>query len=234
MEGAEKAEDETTEFFVPRRGLDLAPYIAHRDMQGIHHLSRYHWATRVLDPIAPRRVLDVACGAGYGSFLLADTMPGVEVRGVDYDARAIDYARKAYRAPGLSYERGNLVTWCSEEGAGASLGRFDAILSFDTIEHLLHREIALLRIVEHLEEGGCLLFSTPCGAENKLNPGWEHHKIEYSFSDLRKLLSRFFRTVAVPEDGTLPALDFWQDEVNAKEQLYVTLSNPVFCADPIR
>ena len=77
MEGAEKAQDETTEFFVPRRGLDLAPYIAHRDVQGIHHLSRYHWATRVLEEVAPRRVLDVACGAGYGSFLLADTLPGV-------------------------------------------------------------------------------------------------------------------------------------------------------------
>lgn len=234
MHGAGKDPGETIEYFVPTLGLELEPYLARRDIQGIHHLARYHWAAQVLASLSPRRVLDVACGAGYGSFMIAEKISGVLVKGVDYDERAIEYARKEYARSGVSFERGNLVTWRSEEGPGEPLGRFDVILSFDTIEHLLHREIALLRIAENLEDGGFLLMSTPLDVENKLNPGWEHHKIEYSFADLRKLLSRFFRTVLVPEDGNLPGFDFWQQVVNVDEQLYLTQTNPVFCSDPIR
>lgn len=223
------------EFFEPRLGLDLAPYIAAEDQQGIHHLGRYHWALQVLEDHEPGRVLDVACGSGYGSFLIAERLSDSQVLGADYDQRAVDYAMSRYARPNLSYGQGNVVTWqLTRSEVAEPLGTFDAIVSFDTLEHLLHREIALMRIVENLSADGVFLFSTPCTFSNKLFPDWSHHKIEYGFDDLRNLLGRFFGKVLAPEDGNLPHIEFWNDVINKDKPRYWNRMNPVVCLEPIR
>ena len=223
----------TIEFFVPKRGHDVAAYIAAGEKQGIHHVGRYQWASEVLRRRSPRRILDVACGAGYGAKMYADACPGAEVVGVDYDERAVEWARRHYRAPNLSYRVGNMVTWAY--GDGSPMGEFDAASSFDTIEHLLHREIALIQFAENLSPAGVLLFSTPCGhSVTRLNPEWEHHKIEYSHFDLRNLMCRFFRNVLTPEEGTLPYLEFWTRVINAGAPRYLNRFNPIACLDPIK
>jgi hypothetical protein len=99
----------------------------------------------------------------------------------------------------------------------------------------MHRELALTNFAEFMSPSGTLLFSTPCGREdNVLNPGWEHHKIEYSFRYLYNLMRRFFGEVLVPDNGTLPALDFWTDVVNKGEQRYLLRYNPMCCRRPIQ
>jgi 2-polyprenyl-3-methyl-5-hydroxy-6-metoxy-1,4-benzoquinol methylase len=128
--------NETTEFFVPTLRLDIRPYIEAEQKQGIHHVGRYRWAEIVLRKRTPATVLDVACGAGYGSYILARALPDTKVTRVDYDERAVSYARKKYRAPNLQYCQGDMVRWTSAAGP---LGTYDAITSFDTIEHLLHK-----------------------------------------------------------------------------------------------
>lgn len=230
---AEAGKDRATtiEFWIPKGGLDVRTYITHEHKQGIHHLGRYTWAIPVVEDRT--RILDIACGAGYGSKLLADAHPEIEVVGVDYDERAIEYARKTYEAPNLTYRVGNLVTW--QTSNGEPLGRFDGVISFDTIEHLLHREIALLEIAENLTTDGILLLSTPCGKpQDKLNPGWEHHKIEYSFHSLHNLLKRFFATVLHTGDGSLPNQGFWDRVINADKPRYLNRMNPVVCMQPIQ
>ena len=229
--GAQKDQHETIEYWVPKGGLDVRVYVEHEHKQGIHHLGRYTWAVPVV--AGRERIIDIACGAGYGSKLLADAHPDTEVLGVDYDARAIEFARKNYSAPNLRYESGNLVEWTTR--AGAPLGEFDCALSFDTIEHLLHREIALIHFAEHLTPDGILLLSTPCGKPtNLLNPGWEHHKIEYSFYSLHNLLKRFFGTVLHSEAGTLPNQEFWDRVINGDKMRYLNRMNPVVCMQPIQ
>lgn len=226
-----KDRESTIEFWIPKGGLDVRKYIEHEHKQGIHHLGRYTWAIPVVEGC--RRILDIACGAGYGSKLLADAHPDAEIVGVDYDERAIDHARKTYEGKNLSYRVGNVVTW--REGDGKPLGRFDAIVSFDTIEHLLHREIALLELAENLSPDGMLLLSTPCGKpDDKLNPGWEHHKIEYSYHSLQNLLRRFFGTVLHTGDGSLPNQAFWDDVINRDKPRYLNRMNPVVCLQPIQ
>lgn len=224
------------EFFEPRFGLELDPYLEREDKQGIHHLSRYHWACLVLQTYKPKLVLDIACGMGYGSYLLATGLPQTIVTGADYDHRAITRASQRYIYPNLSYKRGNLVTWKFEaNGKHQPLGIYEAVVSFDTLEHLDHREIALMRLTENLSENGILVLSTPCSHENTLlYPDQPHHKIEYSYHDLTKLLRHFFHTVLLPEDGTLPRMDFWVDVVNRDKQHYKNLSNPVVCTGPIK
>lgn len=229
--GAGKDQQETIEYWVPKGGLDVRVYVEHEHKQGIHHLGRYTWAVPVVS--GRERIIDIACGAGYGSKLLADAHPEAEVLGVDYDERAIDFARKNYTAPNLRYESGNLVEWTTR--AGAPLGEFDCVLSFDTIEHLLHREIALINFAERLTPDGILLLSTPCGKPtNLLNPGWEHHKLEYSFYSLHNLLKRFFGTVLHSGDGTLPNQEFWDTVINGDKMRYLNRMNPVVCMQPIQ
>ncbi len=118
---------------------------------------------------------------------------------------------------------------------GNSIGQCDVIVSFDTLEHLLHREIALMRMADNLSDDGWLLFSTPCGRdETKLYPSWEHHKVEYSHTDLFYFLSRFFKLIIQPQDDTFPAKHFWSETINATSTLYLNRMNPVICVSPIR
>jgi SAM-dependent methyltransferase len=223
---------ETIEFFTPKLGLDIEPYIEAGQKQGIHHLARYHWARLALQPARPRTILDIACGAGYGSYILALAFPDAEIIGADYDARAVNFAKNHYTAPNLSYVQGDIVRWLN--GASA-LGEYDAITSFDTLEHLLHREIALQNIADHLSRFGVLLLSTPCGhSTSRLNPGWEHHKLEYSYRDLYAFLKRFFANVSYPGESKFIGLEYWQEVVNRDQIRYLNRMNPVICSGPLR
>jgi 2-polyprenyl-3-methyl-5-hydroxy-6-metoxy-1,4-benzoquinol methylase len=227
-----KHTDETVEYFTPTLGFDVGPYLDIEQKQGIHHVGRYQWACLALAERNPKSVLDIACGAGYGSFMLASALPNASVLGIDYDERAIGYAGTNHTAVNLRYAHGSVVTWIAND---ALIPAVEAIVSFDTIEHLLHREIALMRMADNLADDGWLLLSTPCGHdETRLNPGWEHHKIEYAHADLYGLLSRFFGRVVQPQDDDFPLASFWRERVNATAPRYFNLMNPVVCKNPIR
>ena len=229
----ETAEQTEVEFYVPARGTDFKKYLLDDDIIGLHHLSRYEWAVRVLRDRKPRCIIDVACGAGYGSHMLADNIPCASVSGCDYDPRSAIFARDHYQANNLNFVTGDIVTWCDSDGV--SLGKFDAIVTFDTIEHVEHREIALLSLCRNLADDGAMLFSTPSAhRQNLLKPSWEHHKIEYCAQDLSDLMRRFFRVVLSPADSDFPHRAFWSDEVNGASQRYPNIANPLFCQGPIR
>lgn len=234
--GTNKDLKENPEFFQPKLGLEIDSYIKIEDKQGIHHLGRYHWAKQVLASFSPKNILDIACGAGYGSFILAEYLNNSQVAGVDYDSRAIEIAQKSYFRTNLHYQHGNIVTWESGDNESKKpLGKYDAIISFDTIEHLLHREIALIRITQNLSSNGIMLLSTPCAHhQTKLNPGWEHHKIEYSYIDLLNLLKRFFSTVLIPEENNFPNISYWKNIINKNKLRYLNKTNPIVCLNPIK
>jgi SAM-dependent methyltransferase len=228
--GTQKNINETPEFFVPGNGLRIEDYIDLNDISGVHHLARYAWASTILPQQG--RLLDIACGAGYGTHMLALENPNLQVTGVDYDPRAIEHAKSNYSASNLTFNVGNLIEWNYLDGR--VLGEFDVIISFDTIEHLLHREIALINLAENLSSEGILLFSTPSGhASPLLNPAWEHHKIEYSANLLLNLMSRFFGTVRYPDNGTLPNQEYWIG-LNSGRNIYLNMMNPIVCSDPIK
>ena len=227
-----KNQAESVEFFTPKLGFTVEPYIKAGSKQGIHHIGRYEWACEVLKELQVTRILDIACGAGYGSKMLATALPNVEVLGSDYDERAVEQASKLYSAPNLRYAVGDMVTW---RKGNDLLGQFDAVVSFDTIEHLLYRELALMRIADNLKDGGVLLISTPCGhSVTRLNPAWEHHKIEYSHSDLFGILSRYFKRVIQPQDDDFVGSEFWNNVINGGAVRYVNRMNPVICIGPVR
>lgn len=221
------------EHFVPDDGVGIDEYLARGDRTAVHHLVRYDWACDVLATVLPQaaRVLDIACGAGYGSRQIAERFPHLQVVGADYDQAAVDFAESKYARDNLRYVRGDVVLW--EDTVGRDT--FDCIISFDTIEHVEHREVMMQNLVEHLEPGGVLLLSTPVRSSNVLNPGWEHHKIEYSPKALHDFMGRYFDDVAYPDDGSLPCRDVI-DRLNAGPDgvVYLMRMNPLLCRNPIR
>ena len=90
------------------------------------HSARYEWAARQL---SGARVIDLCCGIGYGSKLLAEA--GCTVNGYDIDEGAIAYARRHYAHERVTYHVADL-------GAGifAFAESADAAVCFEGIEHI--------------------------------------------------------------------------------------------------
>src|SRR5688572_18887091 len=120
------------------------------------HWHRYAFAR----PLARgRRVLDAACGEGYGSALLAAA--GGQVLGVDVDPAAIAHARARYAgAPGLRFDVADATALDALPDAS-----FDLVCSFETLEHVEAQERLLDGLARVLAPGGLLLVSTPDRAE---------------------------------------------------------------------
>ena len=85
------------------------------------HVARYQFASEVI----PKNTytLDLACGCGYGSWLMEKA--GLFVTGVDIEPEAIAYAQRHYKGP----------TYLCKEAADVK-GKWGALVSFETIEHL--------------------------------------------------------------------------------------------------
>lgn len=116
------------------------------------HLHRYAFAA----PLAKgRRVLDAACGEGYGSALLA--AQASEVLGLDVSASTVEHARRRYAAqPNLRFEIADVTALDALPAAS-----FDLIVSFETLEHVEAQEAMLDGFARLLAPGGLLLVSTP-------------------------------------------------------------------------
>lgn len=89
------------------------------------HVARYQWAASVLP--AKSRVIDFACGVGYGTRILADA--GHKPRGYDLSPEALAYADMHYAAPGTQFVAGD-----GREPVG--LPEVDAAVCFETVEHI--------------------------------------------------------------------------------------------------
>jgi SAM-dependent methyltransferase len=126
-------------------------------MTGAHisyeHWHRYLFAARL---VAGKAVLDVACGEGYGSRLLAET--AASVVGVDVDPAAVRDAAASYPAWNLTFLCGP-AELIPVEGEHV----FDVIVSFETLEHLTADGQARFaaEIKRLLKPDGLLLISTP-------------------------------------------------------------------------
>jgi SAM-dependent methyltransferase len=151
------------------------------------HLVVYRW---IAERCAGRRVVDMACGEGYGTAVLAE--PAAQVVGVDANPDAFEHARLRYRAPNIRFERA-LV---EEFGAGSP---YDAVVFLQTIEHVNDPTELLSRLASLLAPDGVLYVTTPNrltlappGAERSGNP-W--HVREYTPEEFAALVRPLFGSV---------------------------------------
>ncbi len=96
------------------------------------HLAVYEW---IAPRVAGLRVLDLACGEGYGCAVLA--RHAASVVGVDANPEAFEHARARYAGPRVSFERDLIETWT---------GDVDAVVFLQTIEHVLDPGAVLARL----------------------------------------------------------------------------------------
>jgi SAM-dependent methyltransferase len=152
----------------------------------LEHVHRYAFAARF---VAGRRVLDAACGEGYGSALLART--AADVAGVDIDAATLAHAGQRYRdVANLAFHRASATAL---PFADASFG---AIVSFETIEHLeaADQPSMLAEFARVLAPGGLLILSAPNRVEYSDRRGYANpfHRHEHDRAELDALLARHF------------------------------------------
>ena len=141
------------------------------------HLERYDFAAGFLEG---GRVLDCACGVGYGSQRLLAGGPGTQqVTGVDIDGSAVAYAQAHFVDPRLAYV-------CAD-GAAFEAEPFDAIVSFETIEHVPDPEALLDNFVRLLKPGGLLIASVPVTPSVDVNP---FHLHDFTASSFRRMFAR--------------------------------------------
>lgn len=140
------------------------------------HLARYEFAAKHL---RPGRVLDLACGVGYGTKLLADRS-GSPVLGADLSREAIAYARSRYGGPGIEFRVADAMTF--EDAAG-----FDSIVSLETVEHLPDPHGFLAHAASLLRPGGTLVASVPTTPSTDVNP---HHRHDFSARSFRAAVAR--------------------------------------------
>jgi SAM-dependent methyltransferase len=148
------------------------------------HLKRYEFA-------APwchgAEVLDAGCGVGYGSAFLGEV--AARVVGIDRDEPAIAYARARYSRPNIEFRVADVLALDFPDAS------FDAVCSFETIEHLDDPEGFVAETARVLRPDGVLLLSTPRADETTTAPANPFHRVELSRSDFEALLRRFFGEV---------------------------------------
>jgi SAM-dependent methyltransferase len=139
------------------------------------HLGRYLWSLPQLNG----RVLDVACGTGYGSELIATRS---SVVGIDNEPGALEVA--SARVPTGVFRLASVPPIPESDRS------FDAVVAFETIEHIGDDEGFVREIRRVLNPSGLLLLSTPNKAVTSPDgpPSNPWHAREYLLQDLVALL----------------------------------------------
>jgi SAM-dependent methyltransferase len=125
------------------------------------HVARYEWAAARVPHGA--RVVDLACGIGYGTQLLA--AHARQAVGLDIDGEALAYAREHYGHPGVLY-------LSTQTRRVETLGKFDLAVCFETIEHV-DDPAALLRSLHEVADE--LVASVP----NEFAFPWNQHAFHH-------------------------------------------------------
>lgn len=195
----------TGERFVPSVTGDTA----------LEHLHRYALAL-LLSP--GKRVLDVACGEGYGSHLLAGNASSVI--GFDLDGEAISHAHVKYHLANLEFRQGDCTALPLPDAC------IDLAISFETLEHHDKHDAMLIELRRVLTPDGVLLISTPdrlhySDERDYVNP---FHVRELYADQFRQLILRYFpqaafygqrvvyASLSAPFNGIVPFISYSGDD----------------------
>jgi SAM-dependent methyltransferase len=151
------------------------------------HLAVYEWIAKRVSGLT---AVDLACGEGYGTNVLASTAKSVV--GVEANPETFDHARLRYTADNIRFER-TLVEMFDE--------KVDAAVFLQTIEHVEDPDAILEQIRSNLNPGGIAYVSTPNvltlapkGKERSDNP---FHLREYKPQEYLELCERHFPQVEI-------------------------------------
>jgi 2-polyprenyl-3-methyl-5-hydroxy-6-metoxy-1,4-benzoquinol methylase len=150
-------------------------------------LSRYKFAAKMAGN--GRRVLELGCSEGLGGLLLAEF--AAAYTGVDYDAEAIETAKRNWTDPKFSFH--------CDDFLDKTYGAFDSVVSLDVIEHIEPSCEALYfeAVSRNLQpEGRCVIGTPNVTSEAYASaPSKAGHVNLYDHQRLRAVMQKHFRNV---------------------------------------
>ncbi|MEE8495931.1 MAG: class I SAM-dependent methyltransferase, partial [Xanthomonadales bacterium] len=169
------------------------------------HLHRYVLAGELA---TGKRVLDAACGEGYGSAHLARTAK--TVIGIDVSPAAITHASERYRADNLEFQLADACNLPFKDD------EFECIVSFETLEHLEDQSGLLKEFRRVLEPGGFALISSPDKASysDRHQHENEFHVRELYRDELEALLGEQFPARILLRQKLVFHSAIWSEEAN--------------------
>ena len=163
---------------LPLTGERTVPGIPHENYWFRRHEAAYKWAA----PYVRRaNVLEIGCGEGYGTDLLARRAR--HVIGVDYDPVTVAHAARSY--PAARFVRANLAA------LPIATGSMDVVAALQVVEHVWDHAQFVRECARVLRPGGVLLATTPNrltfspGTSRPRNP---FHTWEFTSAELTTLL----------------------------------------------
>jgi 2-polyprenyl-3-methyl-5-hydroxy-6-metoxy-1,4-benzoquinol methylase len=144
------------------------------------HQDRYGFA---IQNGKPGRVLDIACGTGYGAHQMIHSLRlnASHIVAVDISAQSIRYAKEHYSDPSIEFICSDALQFTDEQG-------FDTIVSLETIEHLQNPRAFVGNLYGLLKKSGVLIISAPVTPSTDGNP---YHLSDFTSSGFKKLLLDF-------------------------------------------
>ncbi|MGV7118372.1 methyltransferase domain-containing protein [Paenibacillus kyungheensis] len=118
----------------------------------VEHKQRYH---AILDLVKNKKVLDAACGEGYGTNLISQRAEFVW--GIDISEDSIQWANEAYHSTNIEFKVSDIKSLPISDHS------VDVVVSFETIEHVDEQaqKKFLSEIKRVLKHDGILIMSTP-------------------------------------------------------------------------
>ena len=176
------------------------------------HFSRYRFAAKLTQQISTHEpghkpdVLDIGCGAGYGTATLAEV--AASATGIDLAPEAIEHARAHYSLPNLTYVPG------SATDLPFPADSFDLITAFEVIEHLADPSKMLAEARRVLRPNGVFLVSTPNKtyyAETRALDGPNpYHLHEFTFDEFTDALRSVFPSSHILLQNHTDAFSFYE------------------------
>ncbi|MCH9626127.1 MAG: Ubiquinone biosynthesis O-methyltransferase, mitochondrial [Chlamydiales bacterium] len=115
-------------------------------------LSYYKFAAKMIG--SNKKVLDVGCNEGLGSWVIAKECG--YCKGVDFDAPAIQSAQRNFQERSVAFEHADFLDMPTEQ-------KWDAVVNFDVIEHIYpeHSLAFIEKIAINLSSTGIAVIGTP-------------------------------------------------------------------------
>ena len=156
----------------------------------IEHLGRYYFASDILKN--SKKVLDVACADGYGTYILSKTIK--KVYGIDCNRDYLEIAKNNYKNDNIEYK-------CIDLDTSEIDDTYDGIVCFETLEHLKKPEKFLYNLYKILDNDSILLLSIPNSnyeiIENGKNKDSFHLQV-FQYDEIIKLIKKIgFKIVNV-------------------------------------
>ena len=154
-------------------GERVIPELQREELVFAEHVARYRLAAQLA---SGKRVLDAACGEGYGCVMLREA-GAASVVGLDVDRAVVEHVRRRH---GIDAVEGDVRELPFEDAS------FDLVVSFETIEHMPDPGRAIAEFRRVLTDEGQLVISTPNRDEYLIDN--EYHSVELTPDEFLELL----------------------------------------------